>query len=99
VGHSIDDYKVYLESLGIDIFESRIIGLDELESLGCSAVNYSCSDAPSWVYATTYWSGTARTSKHLWRIRFDGSLSYSDYASYSYGIRPVIVIDRDILSS
>ena len=91
----VEDYKTYLESLGTTIVEARLNKIEELEELGCGKVDYSytCKQAPSWVYLTTYRTGSLYNSDSLWGVFSAGFLSYNTYRNNSaYGIRPVIKI-------
>ena len=94
----VENYKTYLGTLGVTPSEARLITYEELESLGCSGDDWSCSEAPSWVYATSYWSGSAFGANDVWRVhsitRFDRS--YYDYVS-TFGVRPVITISRSLI--
>ena len=89
----VENYRTYLESQGAEIEEARLIKKEELEALGCSSSDYSCSSAPSWVYATRYWSGSASSSIYVWSVRSRGDFSCHD-CSYGdiFGCRPVITL-------
>ena len=92
----IENYKVHLQNLGATINEARLIKLEELNSLGCSHVNNWCGSAPSWVYATTYWTGTASSTTDIMYVDIGKVFkSYSYNMNMSYGVRPVIEIDVD----
>ena len=39
----VEKYKVYLESMGVFVEEARLIKREELEELGCSVEDFSCS--------------------------------------------------------
>ncbi len=92
----VENYKTYLSTLGVTPTEARLITYEELTSLGCSGS--SCKNAPSWVYATSYWSGSARSSNTVWRANSRGSFGYSDISDdFNCGCRPVITISRDYL--
>ena len=94
----VENYKTYLSTLGVTPTEARLITKEELEGLGCIVSSGSCSGAPSWVYSTTYWSGSASSSNFVWRVDSIGnfgSLSYS--ISNNYGCRPVITISRSLI--
>ena len=91
----VENYKTYLSTLGVTPIEARLITYEELESLGCSGSDNSCSEAPEWVYATTYWSGSATNTNLVWYVRSDGRFGYSDYSSdFGHGVRPVIIISK-----
>ena len=81
----VENYKTYLSTLGVTPSEARLITYEELTSLGCSG---TCSEtAPSWVYATSYWSGTARSSRDVWGVHSDGYFGITRYSSdYLVGV-------------
>ena len=93
----VEDYKTYLGTLGVTPSEARLITYEELESLGCSGS--VCNEAPSWVYSTSYSSGSAKDSSHIWGIL---STNAFDACNYTYvhimfGVRPVITISRSLI--
>ena len=89
----VESYKTYLESQGAEIEEAHLIKKEELETLGCSSSSYSCSSAPSWVYATSYWSGSASASNYVWYVSSYGDFYDSYYSSSNFfGCRPVITL-------
>ena len=96
----VENYKKYLENNGVSVFNARVISVDELLSLGCSfpedSANGSCLSAPSFVYATTYWTSDA-TGKNssVFRVSSWGGLRTAPYTTKEYyGIRPVITISK-----
>ena len=90
----VENYKTYLSTLGVTPSEARLITYEELTALGCSGS--SCSSAPSWVYATSYWSGSASLTSNVWAVDGYGYFDNSDYSdNYYFGCRPVIVISKD----
>ena len=91
----VENYKTYLTTLGVIINEARLITIEELTSLGCASS--SCYYAPSWVSATSYWTGTAYNTKILWNVD-SGKGFYSNYPyNNHFGVRPVIVISKDYI--
>lgn len=92
----VNNYKTYLTNMGVDISSARLITTAELETLGCS-IGFSCSDAPSWVYSTSYWSGSANETSNVWRV-----YSYAGFDSSTFdndrgiGVRPVIEISESV---
>ena len=93
----VNAYKDSLEGeeYGIDVVEARLITKEELEGLGCSSSSHSCSSAPSWIYATCYWSGSANDTSRVWFVASDVDLGDSAYGNAaSYGVRPVIIISK-----
>jgi len=96
----VNSYNSYLVTQGVTPIESRLITKDELISLGCSVDDQigSCSDAPSWVYATSYWSSAAYASAVVWCVESSNSFELNHYSNKSYsGVRPVIVISKNYL--
>ena len=89
----VNNYASYLEGLGANIEEARLITKEELETLGCSSDDYTCSEAPEFVYKTSYWSGAADDTYYVW---FVDSEAYFDYYYYNrndvIGVRPVIEV-------
>ena len=92
----VENYKTYLSTLGVTLTEARLITYEELTSLGCSVS--SCKNAPSWVYATSYWSGSARSSNFVWLVNSIGDFGNFNYSfSNDFGCRPVITISRSLI--
>ena len=89
----VNNYKTYLTNMGVDISSARLITKSELETLGCSSSSNSCSSAPSWVYSTSYWSGTAYDTDYVWRVSTSKRFNYEPFnRSDAFGVRPVIEI-------
>ena len=91
----IEEYKSYLGTIGVSPKETRLITYEELQSLGCNRNAGTCSGAPSWVYSTTYWSGSAIDSNNILRVGTDSHFD-ANYASYALinGVRPVITVNK-----
>ena len=89
----VNNYASYLEGLGANIEEARLITKEELETLGCSSVDRTCQGAPEFVYKTSYWSGSADDTS---QVLFVYSNAYFSRSGYSYdigfGVRPVIEV-------
>ena len=89
----VNNYVSYLEGLGANIEEARLITKEELETLGCSSDDYTCSGAPEFVYKTSYWSGAAYDTNDVWYVSSYANFDTYDYDSaYFIGARPVIEI-------
>ena len=92
----VENYKTYLSTLGVTPIEARLITYEELTDLRCSGTK--CTSAPSWVYATTYWSGSAYSSSSVWYVNSNGYFNATSFSNnYSYGCRPVITISRSLI--
>ena len=91
----VENYKTYLSTLGATPSEARLITYEELTALGCSSS--SSTSAPSWVYATSYWSGSAGSYNSVWRVSSKSSSFFngSYNSNNGFGVRPVIVISQD----
>ena len=82
-----------MESSGVNISTIRPITYEELIQLGCNTTTSNCLSAPTWVYSTSYWSGTASKSNALWHVNSDADFYSRTYnVKYFLGIRPVIEI-------
>ena len=89
----VENYKTYLENQGVGVEEARLIKIEELEALGCSTSLYTCKDAPAWVYATTYWSGSLGVNSSMWYVFSDKDLLRTEFSDKrGIGVRPVITI-------
>ena len=92
----VENYKTYLSTLGVTPIEARLITYEELTDLRCSGT--ICTSAPSWVYATTYWSGSADSSSFVWYVNSYGDFSNGYYSDRNgSGCRPVITISRSLI--
>ena len=94
----VNDYEVAIEAMGVNVESARLITKDELvNTFGCNESENTCTgSAYPWIYATTYWSGSASDSDIVWYVISTGSFDYSTSASdYGAGVRPVIVISKD----
>ena len=89
----IDNYVAYLNTHGVTV-RGRLIIVDELITLGCDLSENRCSGAPSWVYQTSYWSGSAYDVTEMWSVQTDSSIDFYNYSNDRYhGVRPVIIIE------
>lgn len=93
----VNSYKTYLTNMGVDISSARLITKAELEKLGCNEDDNSCSDAPSWVYSTSYWSGSASDTNDVWDVDSNADFDNGDFSNDSkVGVRPVIEISESV---
>ena len=94
----VNSYKNIIEAnFGVEVVEARLITTDELfsEEIGC--VNHHfCTDAPSFITLTTYWTGTAYKDNIINYVARGGMLvNMSYYKDNLIGVRPVIIISKD----
>ena len=94
----VNNYKTILEAdYGIDVVEARLISYDELtdsETFACVEHDY-CSNKYPWIYSTSYWSGSAYTTRYVWGVDGAGDFGSNSYVIDSdFGVRPVIIISK-----
>ena len=103
----VNAYKDILEGeeYGIDVVEARLITKEELTSndIGCNLDDYTssgtCSGAPSFIYSTSYWSGSAYVDNVVLFVSSIGSFVYNYYFyDREFGVRPVIVIPKSYIT-
>ena len=95
----VNDYEVAIEAMGVNVESARLITKDELvNTFGCNESEYTCTgSAYPWIYATTYWSGSAFNTFYVWVVDSDGIFGFNDYDNvYNYGVRPVIIISKSL---
>lgn len=89
-------YEDYLiNNLGMDITTMvSLPTIEDLEALGCSKIQYSCSQSTyPFVYQTSYWTRSVVSSNNLWKVNYGGYLGDDYYSNSSIsGIRPVVKI-------
>lgn len=94
----LDNYSIYLNASGVNTVEVRLITLDELKILGCSEEKYNCSEAPNWLYSTSYWTGTElSTIGARWYVDQNSSINWGENNydnNRHFGVRPVITIKK-----
>ena len=93
----VNDYEVAIEAMGVNVESARLITKDELvNTFGCNESENTCTgSAYPWIYATTYWSGSARGSNRVWSVGSNGGFGLDSYAyGYAAGVRPVITISK-----
>ena len=94
----VENYKTYLESQGVVLKEARLIKYNELKSLGCSNSS-TCPSAPSWIYGTSYWTGSFYDEDNVYAVGSRGNFGRNIYSDSSdCGVRPVVEIDIDEIS-
>lgn len=94
----VENYKDYLVGIGANILEARVPTFEEAVGMGCASTGNSCSSAPPWFYATTYWLGSAYDNNVMYRISTDGYINWDTlYYDYARGVRPLIVIPASSL--
>ena len=93
----VNDYEVSIEAMGVNVESARLITKDELvNTFGCNESENTCTgSAYPWIYATTYWSGSAKNSNRVWYVFSVGLFGSDGYnVDYGVGVRPVITISK-----
>jgi len=94
----IMNYKKELENNDINL-DVSLMSFEQAKKLGCNKeMNYSydCSNAPEWVYSTSYWLGSASGLNNVYVIantsdeKFMADYKYDN--NWSFGIRPIIKV-------
>ncbi len=94
----VQNYETYLRSLGYKSVLASLLSYEQAVSLGCDANSKSCSNAPSFVITSKYWLGSAGINTDVYNIKTNGNFEYNLYLTLlTYGIRPVITIDKNEL--
>ena len=88
----INDYIQYLNSNGAHITSGRLPSISDMEAVGCDGHEYyTCEDAPSWLYQTSFLLGEADNWIDMYHVDTDGRLNY--YSSGD-GLRPVLILEK-----
>ena len=98
----LENYKTYLKNtLGKTSITAKLMTYEDLIDLGCKMDGSfgNCSNAPSWVYSTNYWTAFANSGDHMWTVRSNGYFDGDDYFGLPgfLGLRPVITIKKSEL--
>ena len=74
----LENYKTTLTNYNVEISNIRLIDVNELVNLGCSTTSKTCTSSNySWLYSTSYWTGSAASSSDVYHVMSDGNLNSS----------------------
>lgn len=107
----VDNYGLYLKSTGFNLNDVRLLTFDEImefshsKNIGSTlesglgtldSEEYVFSSAPSWLYSTSYWLGSALDDIAVYRIDTSAFL-HPDMPELDddVSVRPVITISKD----
>lgn len=95
----INSYKNDLENNNNINLDVSLMSFEQAKKLGCDNKmnnSYDCSNAPKWVYSTSYWLGSASGLNNVYVIantsdeKFMADYKYDN--NWSFGIRPIIKV-------
>ena len=86
----INNYKDYLESLGTNIEDARLMSYEEARGTGCSGLEGSC---PTWAANQAYWLGSVSNHCDVRFVAYNGGV-HGDTYILSLGVRPVVIISE-----
>ena len=86
----VEEYVSYL-NIKLTGATGGLLTYSQAENLECSGDDWSCLSAPSWVYSTNYWTGSAYDTSYVLYVRSLGYVNCDDFRN-DYGVRPVITI-------
>ena len=101
VQNYVNIYATKLAEKGINAKEVTLLSLEELKLLGCSSDEFTCENAPEFVYSMQYWTKTKYNDTNIWCVRNNKELSYISYKSgnvsntSTFGVRPTVYISVD----
>ena len=91
----LTNYKSYIKTtLGKTSVNTSLLTYEQALALGCTT---TCEAAPSWVYETSYWLGSARNANTMRGVKSYGDLDFAGntfYVKGIFGLRPVITISK-----
>ena len=92
----LKNYESYIKTtLGKTSVSTSLLTVEQATSLGCDKDNNTCESAPSWVYETSYWLGSASNYSYVWRVESGGDFGGINFGSDDdLGFRPVITIAK-----
>ena len=94
----IENYKTYIESLGVRVNEARLINARELYGISYGWEESSLGYLPDWARNTSFWTGftisfSTESAFAFWVVYAGGNSDFvSNDLNYQLGIRPVIMI-------
>ena len=100
VAKYVEEYITKLKEIGAPSnITGRLLTYNEVLTLGCDSSSLRCETAPTWVYETSYWLGSANYGNRVWAVASNGAFGfvYFNY-DFDFGVRPVIVVPTSELS-
>ena len=95
----INNYQTYINNtIGKSSATLSLLSYEQATALGCNGSDETCTSAPSWVWSTSYWTGSATQGWYgMWVIASPEHFLEIDSRSALIGIRPVITINKSEL--
>ena len=100
IAYYVEAYVNKLKELGApNTITGRLLITEEAQALGCSTQDYECTnDDYSWVYSSSYWTGSASS---YGVIRYINTLGFFEQVNFAHtvnlGVRPVIEVNTSEL--
>ena len=92
----VNNYKNFLIGDNINVLDARLLCLDDLYALGCSATDKNCINAPIFLFNTSFWLSNFSGIEYVQAFRSDGKFSPARYSGLTNnGIRPVIKVTKE----
>ena len=91
----ISTYETNLENLGVGDITVTLPSYNQMTDMGCKSVanGGSCPSSVSWVYSTSYWTGSYQNSSNMISVYSRGQLMSTAYNLSTFiGVRPVVLL-------
>lgn len=90
----VENYKTYLEELGTNVIDARLLAMDDIDS------SLGIGMPPSWIFQTSYWTGFSILDEEYPDeicviIGYESSSAGTNGYVVTVGVRPVIVIPTE----
>ena len=95
ISYFVEEYARKIAEIGgFENVEGRLLTHEETIFFGCEELSETCKDlAPSWLYSSSYWLGSAIGSTFIKVIQSTGNYyEYEFFETEEYGVRPVLKI-------
>ena len=98
ISEYVENYKEILETeYDIEVEDAKLMSFEQAIALGCDKDEQECISAPSWVWGTSYWLGSAKDGYDLWTVDTFAYFSDVEFDHASVGgVRPIIVLDKSL---
>lgn len=91
-------YETSLKIMGATDIMAILPSYNQLVKMGCATIanGGACPSNKSWLYETSYWTGTAGSGDYMIGVFRSGSVGHSSYnVEKILGIRPLIIVSEN----